>query len=148
MYLRISQYVLSESLVHMSFHYWCCRCHCSVTKSCLTLALGTPARQDPLYFTISWSLLKFICFELVMPSNHLIFCHKLLLFTSIKVFSNESAFHIGWPKYWNFSYSIISSKEYLGFISLWLTGLISLLSKRLSRVFSSPTVQKHQFFDT
>ena len=63
------------------------------------------------------------------------------IFPSIKVFSNESVLRIRWPKYWGFSFSISPSKEYSG-----LTGLISSLSKGLSRVFSSTTVQKHQFF--
>ena len=72
--------------------------------------LWTAARQASLSFTISQSLLKFISIELVMPSNHLILCQPLLLlpsiFPSIRVFSNESALHIRWPKYWSFSFSI------------------------------------------
>ena len=60
------------------------------------------------------------------------------IFPSIRVFSNESDFHIGWPKYWSFSFSISPSKE--------IPGLISLQPKGLSRVFSNTTVQKHQFF--
>ena len=85
-----------------------------------------------------------------MPSSHLILCRPLLLlpstFPSIGVFSNESALHIRWPKYWSFSSSISPSYEYSGLISFGLTGLISLQSKGLSRVFSNSTVQKHQFF--
>ena len=84
----------------------------------------------------------------MMLSNHLIFyCPLLLLpsiFPSIRVFSNESALHISWPKYWSFSFSISSSNEYSGLISLGLTGFISLQSKGLSRVFST-TVQEHLF---
>ena len=72
-------------------------------------------------FTISWSLFKLISIELVMPSNHLILCLPLLLlpsvFPSFRVFSNESAFHIRWPKYWCFSFSISPSNEYSGLIS-------------------------------
>ena len=87
--------------------------------------------------------------ESMMPSNHLILCHPLLLlpsiFPSIRVFSNESVPCIRWPKYWSFSFSISPSNEYSGLISSGLTGLISLQSKGLSRVFSN-TVQKHQFF--
>ena len=68
----------------------------------------TSAHQDFFSFTISWGLLKLMCIESVMPFNHLIFCHLLLLlpsvFPSIRVFSNESTLHIGWPKYWNFSF--------------------------------------------
>ena len=72
---------------------------------------GTPwteARQAPLSFTISWSLLKLIFIELVMPFNHLILCHLLLLpsiLLSIRIFSNDLALHIRWPKYWSFSIS-------------------------------------------
>ena len=76
--------------------------------------------QASLSFTISQSLLKLMPIESVMPSNHLILCHPLLLlpsiFPSIRVFSNESALHIRWPKYWSFSFSISPSKEYSGLI--------------------------------
>ena len=86
--------------------------------------------------------------ELVMPSNHLILCHARLLlpsiFPSIRVFSNESALCFRWPKYCSFGIS--SSNEYSRFISFRVDWLISLLSKGLSRVFTSTTVQKHQFF--
>ena len=81
----------------------------------------TPARQGSLSFTISWSLLRLMSIESVMPSNHLIFCHPLLLlpsiFLSIRVFSNESARHIRWPKYYSFSFSITHSNECSGFTS-------------------------------
>ena len=110
----------------------------------------TAARQVSLSFTISWSLLKLMSIESVMPSNPLILCHPLLLlpsiFPSIRVFSNESAPCIRWPKYWSFSFSISLSSDYSGLIPFRLTGLISLQSKGLSRVFSNTTVQKHQFF--
>ena len=108
---------------------------------------GTPwsaARQAFLSFTVSWSLLKLMLIESVMPSNHLILSHPLLLpsvFTSIRVFSNGSALCIRWPKYQSFSFSIRPSNEYSR-----LMGLISLQSKGFSRVFSNITVQKHQFF--
>ena len=75
----------------------------------------------------SRSSLRLMSIESVMPSNHLIFCRSLLLlpsiFPSIRVFSNESAFHIRWPKYWSFSFSISPSNEYSGLISFrmdWL----------------------------
>ena len=77
-------------------------------------------------FPISWSLFKLTSIELVMPSNHLILCHPLLLpsiFPSIRVFSNESALHIKWPKYWSFSFNISPSNEHPGLISFsmdWL----------------------------
>ena len=81
----------------------------------------TIACQPSLPFTISWSLLKLMSIELLMPSNHLILCHPLLLlpsvFPSIRVFSKESSLHFRWPKYWNFSFSISPSSEYSGLIS-------------------------------
>ena len=87
----------------------------------------TAACQASLSFTISGSLLKLISIEPVMPSNHLILCHPLLLlpsvFPSIRVFSNELALRIRWPKYWSFSFSISPSNEYSGLISFrmdWL----------------------------
>ena len=82
---------------------------------------GTAACQASLSFTISQSLLKLLSIESVMPSNHLILCHPLLLlpsiFPNIGVFSNESALRIRWPKDWSFSFSISPSNEYLGLIS-------------------------------
>ena len=87
----------------------------------------TAAHQGCLYITNSQSLLKLKSIELVMPSNHLILCHPLLLppsvLPSIRVFSNESVLCIRWPKYWNFSFSISPSNEYAGLISFridWL----------------------------
>ena len=87
----------------------------------------TAARQASLSFTISRSLLKLMSVELVMPSNHLILCHPLLLlpsiFPRIRVFSNELALCIRWQKYWSFSFSISPSNEYSGLISFrmdWL----------------------------
>ena len=81
----------------------------------------TAVRQASLSITNSQSLLKLMSIESVMPSNHLILCHPLLLlpsiFPSIRVFSNESALRIRWPKYWSFSFSISPSKEYSGLIS-------------------------------
>ena len=79
------------------------------------------ARQASLFITNSRSLLKLVFIESVMPSNHLILCHPLLLlpsiFPSIRVFSNESAVHIRWPKDWSFSFNISPSNEYSGLIS-------------------------------
>ena len=87
----------------------------------LLAASWTAACQASLSFTISWSLLKLMSIEPVMPSNHLILCHPLLLlpsiFPSIGVFSNESALHIRWPKYWSFSFNISLSNEYSELIS-------------------------------
>ena len=79
------------------------------------------AHQASLSITNSWSLLKFMSIESVMPSSHLILCHPLLLLSpippSIRVFSNESTLRMRWPKYWSFSFSIIPSKEIPGLIS-------------------------------
>ena len=102
----------------------------------------TAAVQASLFITNSQSLLKLMSIKLVMPSNHQILCCPLLLllsiFPSIRVFSNESALRIRWPKYWSFSFSISPSNEYSGLISLGLTG--SLLQSRDSQE-SSPTPQ-------
>ena len=81
-------------------------CCCSVTKSCLTLCKPTDcSMQASLSFTVSQSLLKLMSVESVMPSNHLILCHPLLLllsiFPSIRVFSSELTLRIRWPKYWS-----------------------------------------------
>ena len=86
----------------------------------------TAAHQACLSITNSWSLLKLMSIESVMPSNHLILCHPLLLpsiFPSIRVFSSESVLRIRWPRYWSFSFSISPSNEYSGLISFrmdWL----------------------------
>ena len=108
----------------------------------------TATHQSSLSFTISWSLLKLISFELVVPSNHLIFCCPLLLlpsiFPSIRAVSNELVLHIKCPKYWSFSISPPVNSQ--GWFPLGLTGWISLQSKGLSRVFSCTTAWKHRFF--
>ena len=103
----------------------------------------TAACQASFSFTISQSLLKFMFIHSMMPSSHPVLCHLLLLpsvFPSIRVFSNKSALHIRWPKYWSFSFSTMYIQ---GWFPLGMTGLISLLSKRLSRIFSNTTFQKH-----
>ena len=99
-------------------------CYCySVIQPCVELFVTpwTAAHQPSLSFTISWSLLKLMSIELVMLSNHLILCHPLFfqpsLFSSIRVFSNESAIYIRWPKCWSFNFSISPSSEYSGLIS-------------------------------
>ena len=110
------------------------------------------AHQASLSITNSWSFLKLMSIESVMPSNRLILCHPLLLppsiFPSIRVFSNQSVLCIRWPKYWSFSFRISSSNEYSGLISFSIDWFSSLQFKELSRVFSNTTVQKHQFFST
>ena len=88
----------------------------------------TAACQTSLSVTNSWSLLKLMSIESVVPSNHLILCCLLLLspsiFPSIRVFSNESVLHIRWPKYWSFSFSISPSNEYSGLISFRMGWLV------------------------
>ena len=101
--------------------------HCSVQLSSVTQLCRTAARQASLSITNSQSLPKLMSIESVVPYNHLILCHPLLLlpsiFPSIRVFSNESALHIRWPKYWSFSFNISPSSEHPGQISFrmdWL----------------------------
>ena len=81
----------------------------------------TAAQQASLSFTVSWSLPKIMPIESMVPSNHLILCHPLFLlpstFPDFRVFSNESAHHIRWPKYWSFSFSSSPSNEYSGLTS-------------------------------
>ena len=109
------------------------------------------ARQASLSIIDSQSPPKPTCIKSVMPCNYLILCRPLLLlpsiFPSFRVFSNESALRIRWPKYWSFSFNISPSNEYPGLISFrmdWLDLLA--VQGTLSRVFSNTTVQKHQFF--
>ena len=93
----------------------------SVTLSYVFATPLTAACQASLSITNSWSVLKLMSIESVMPSNHLILCYPLLLppsiFPSIRVFSNELVLHIRWPKYWSFSFSRSPSNEYLRLIS-------------------------------
>ena len=102
------------------------------------------ACQASLSFIISWSLLRLMSIELMIPSNHLILCHPLLLlpsiFSSIKDFSSELALGITWPKYWSFSFSISPSNEYSGLISFKIDWL-DLLAVQGTLQESSPTQQ-------
>ena len=104
----------------------------------------TAACQASLSIINSKSLLKLMPIESVMPSNHLILCRPLLLppsiSPSIRVFSNESALRVRWPKCWSFSFSISPYNEYSGLISFRMDWLISLLSKGLSRVYPRTAV--------
>ena len=111
---------------------------CSVRLLSHVQLFATPwiaAHKASLYNTNSWSLLKFMSIESVMPSNYLILCRPLLLLppipSSIRVFSNESALHIRWPKYWSFSFRISPSMNLQDWFPLGWTGWISLLSKCL-----------------
>ena len=110
----------------------------------------TAAHQASLAITNSQSLLKLLSITSVMPSSHLILCCPLLLLPPvlprIRVFSNESALCIRWPKFWSFSFNISPSNEHSGLISFRMDWLDLLESKGLSRVFSNTTVQTHQFF--
>ena len=106
----------------------------------------TVARQASLSFTISWSLLKLMSIELVIPSNHLVLYFPLLLlpsiFANIQVFSSESVLCIRWPKCWSFSFSISPSNEYSGLIS----GRIDLFDLAFQGTLkSSPTPQFKTF---
>ena len=99
----------------------------SLSHAQLFATPGTVARHASLSITNSWSLLKLMSIKSMMPSNHLILCHPLLLlppiFSSIRVFSDLSVLHIRWPKYWSLSFSISPSNEYSGLISFrtdWL----------------------------
>ena len=125
-------------------------CECEIVqllgRAQLLVTPWTAAHQAFLSFTISWSLLKLMSIELVMPSNHLIRCCPLLLlpsiFPSIRVFSNESVLHIRWPKYWSFSFTISPSNEYSGVISFrigWFY-LLAVQGNKDSQE-SSPTAQ-------
>ena len=138
-----TKYFLRRSYIknYLLFSENCC---CSVAKLCqLFVTPWTAAHQAFLSFTVFQSLLKFMSFELAMLANYLILDRLLLLwpsiFPSIRVFSNELPFCIRWPKYWSFSFSSSPFNEYSRLISFRLTGLISLQSKGLSRVFSNTT---------
>ena len=112
----------------------------------------TAARQASLSITNSWSLPKPMSIESVMPSNYLILCHPLLLppsiFPSIRVFSNESALHIRWPKYWSFSFNISASSEHPGLISFrmdWLD-LLAVQGTLKSRMWLSDWTTTNSIF--
>ena len=132
-------------------------CCYSVTQLCLILCnLMDSACQASLSFTFSWSLLTLMSIKSVMPFNHLILCRLLLLlpsiFPNIRVFSNELALLIMWPKYWSFSFSFSPSSEYSGLISLridWLDLLaVQVTLKNLLQHHSSKAsiVQCSTFF--
>jgi len=120
----------------------------SVAKSCLTP--WTAAHQASLSFTVSWSWLKLMSIESVMPSNHFIlYCCLLLLpsiFPSIRVFSSESALHIKWPNYWSFSFSISPSNEYSGLISFRINWSDLLAIQETLKSLLHHHNSKHKFF--
>ena len=107
------------------------------------------AHQASLSITNSWSLLRLVSIESVMPSSHLILCRPLLLpsvFSSIRVFSNESVLRIRHPQYWSFSFSISPSSEYSGLISFRMDWLDLLAVQGTLKNLLHTTIQKHQFF--
>ena len=120
---KIPASVAFEKMFPFASHIFRDNCHCfSVAQSCSTLCNPcTEACQASLSFTISQKLLKLMSIESLMPSNHLILCRPLFLlpsiFPSIRVFANEPALHIRWPKYWSFNFSISPSNKYSGLIS-------------------------------
>ena len=117
---------------------------------------GIAARQASLSITNSRNLLKLMSImplvESVMPSSHLILCRPLLLLPpippSIRVFSNQSALHMRWPKYWSFSFRISPSSEYPGLIFFRIDWLDLLAVQGTLKIFSNTTLQKHQFLGT
>ena len=117
---KVFSTTLSGSRISL-FSVFCC--FCSVTQSCTTLCDSHKLRHTrvPCSSPSSQSLIKLMSIGSVMPSNHLILCCHLpllpLIFTSIRVFSNDSFLHIRWPKYWSFSFSISPANEYSGLIS-------------------------------
>ena len=110
----------------------------------------TAACQASLSITNSWSLFKLMPIETVMPSNHLILCHPLLLlpsiFPSIRVFPDELGLCIRWTKYWTFSFSISTSSEYSGLISFRIDWFELLAVQETLESLLQTTIQKHQFF--
>ena len=126
----------------------------SVTQPCPTLCDPMDcSTQASLSITNSWSLLKLMSIESVIPSNHLILCRLLILlpsiFPSIRIFSTKSTLHIKWPKYGASALASVLPMNIQDRFPLGLAGLISLQSLcRLLRVFSSTTIWKHQFFGT
>ena len=113
----------------------------------------TATCQASLPITNSWSLPKLMSIELVMPPNHLTISSSAVPFSScpqilpnVRVFSNESALFIRWPKYWSFASTSVLPMNTQDWSPLGWTSWISLQSNGLSRVFSNTTVQKHQFF--
>ena len=135
-----------------TFHLPCISSVHSLSRVWLFATPWTVACQASLSITSSWSLLKVMPIESVMPSNYLIPCQPLLLlpsiFPSIRIFSTESVLCMRWPKYWSFSFSISPSKEYSGLISFRITWFDLLVVKSLPQHHSSNTsiLQRSAFF--
>ena len=142
-----------EKNAYSAFFWMCCPCCYSVAKACLTLCDPMDCRMPGLpvphhlpecaQVHIHWIR------DALQPSHHLSpSSPSAFNFSQHQVFSNELALHIRWPKYWGFSCSISHSSESIsiqGWFCLGLTGLISLMSKEISRIFSSTTIRQHQF---
>ena len=144
---RVHRVAKSQTHTHELF---CC---CSVSQSCLTLwPHELQHTRLPCPSPISQSLLKLMFIESVMPSNHLILYDPLLLlpsiFPSIRVFSNELALHIRWPKYWSFSFSIGPSNEYSGLISFRMDWFDLLAVQGTLKSHLQHHISKVSFFDS
>ena len=149
-----------NDMQYLPFFTWCISVNInnalssvqSLSRVWLFAAPWTTAHQASLCITNSQSPPKPMSIASVMPSNNLILCHPLLLlpsiFPSIRVFSNESALCIWWPKYQSFSFNISPSSEHWELISFRMDWLDLLAVLGLSRVVSNTTGQKHQFFGT
>ena len=143
-YLNVPHLQIALACKHSNTHTpakWFSGC-CTIAHSYPTIYdPWTAALQDSLSFTITWSLLKLMSIESVMPSHHLIICHPLLILfsivPSIRVFSIKLTFCIRWPKYWSFSFSINLYNEYSGLVSYRIDGFDHLAVQWLSIVFSN-----------
>ena len=121
----------------------------SLSRVWLFVTPWTAAQRASLSFTNSWSLLKFMSIKSVMPSNHLILCHPLLLpsiFPSLRVFSCESVLCIRWPKYWSFSFSMGPSNEYSWLISFRIDWFQLLIVQGTLKSLLQQHSWKYQFF--
>ena len=144
-------FICSLFILRAGLSSFCCFCN-QFSHVQLFATSWTAARQAPLSITNSWSLLKLMSIKSVMPSNHLILCHPLLLpsiFPTIKVFSNELILCIRWPKYWSFSVSPFN--EYSGLISFrvdWLDLLVvqGTLKNLLQHHSSKASILQHSAF--
>ena len=143
MLIRLSLFAVCRLLIAVQFSSVQ-----SLSRVRLPAAPWTTAYQDFLCINNSWSLLKLMSIELVMPSNDLILCRPLLppsIFPSFRVFSNKSVLHIRWPKDWSFSFNISPSSEHSGLTSFRMD-LLDLFAVQKTLVFYNTTVPKHQFF--
>ena len=157
MYIYVCMYVCIYMGVYYTLYIHVCMYQSVQFSRSVMSDSATPwtaALQTSLSITNSWSLIKLMSIESVMPSNHLILCHLLLLpsiFPRIRVFSNESVLHIRWPKYWSFSFGISPSNEYSGLISFrmdWLDLLAvqGTLKSLLQHHSSKASICQHSAF--